>query len=295
MIARELSYTLHPSANVDAGLAEQTFWDKIVGQYAPTYMFRLVPYPTKAKVVPFIPGLRDNWDPNGEGVTFPGRDIEVQDMSCHLPRQLRAVGIFAGRGSIAGGVLPDSTAADKLQLGGLYMAQGVKTGMVLMRQAPSFLWDANLAYRFTDQAIKVRSNAFAHPHAGAAPTGPTTGDTKQDVSDVLNLVARAIYVNEILKDRWGDISTTLRFDVAPGSSVSMEGTAGAFGQAGETRYAQVLRVGHQFDAQQQSCRSQFKLGYIHTEGEHSQDQFTIEGHPLYTTTWPGDQHVTQDN
>jgi hypothetical protein len=300
MIARDLACTLQPTANITDGLAHQTFWDKIVGQYVPTYMFSVVPYPTYAKVVPFIPGLRDNWDPNGDGVTFPARDIEVQDMSCALPRSLRAVGIFGGYGSRAGAYMPgedDVIAADTLNIGGFYMAEDVKTGMVLMREAPSFLWDAAVAYQFTDQVTKIRGNAFAHPNAGDDPNNGTNkmpANIKKDVAAMLDQVAHATYVNEILKNRWGDISTTLRFDVAPGSSVSLEGTSGAFGESGETRYAQVLRVAHSFDAQQQQCRSQFKLGYMHTEAEHEQDQFTTDAHPFYTTTWTGDKHITQN-
>ena len=115
---------------------------------------------------------------------------------------------------------------------------------------------------------------------------------KQDVLSLLDLIAHATYVNEVLKNRYGDISTCLRFDVCPGSSVKIEGTAGQFGAPnGEDRYGQVMRVTYMFDAQQQKCGTNYRIGWMHTAGEHNLDQFTINAHPLYKTTFTGDKLV----
>lgn len=286
-ISNDLNCTVQPTSNISDGLAHQTFWDKIVGQWVPTYMFSLVPYPTKAEIVPFIPGLRAVWDPSGDGYTFRGRDVSVQDMNCILPRAMRGVGIFGGYGSKGGGFFPD--ASNQISVVGLFVA--ADSGMIVMRECPSFLWSAEIPFEYTDQVMQKRGNAFNHGGAGAAPAKKNRKNVKQDVKAMLNVVAQATYVNEVLKNRWGDISTPVRFDVAPGSSVSIEGTSGSFMTDGEDRYAQVLRVTHQFDAQQQQAGSSFRLGYMHTEAEHSLDQFTIDRHPFYKKTWTGAKHI----
>ena len=291
MISQDLDCTVQPTSNIQDSLAQQTFWDKIVGQYVPTYMFSLIPYPTKAEMQPFIPGLRAVWDPGGETYTFKGRDIEVQDMNCILPRALRGVGIFGGYGSKCGGFFPDDSG--QVTVVGMFVPEGVETGMIIMRECPSFLWTAEIPFEYTDQITKPRGNAFNNGGGGAAPAAKKNRKkVKEDVKVMLNLVAQATYVNEILKNRYGDISSPLRFDVAPGSSVMIEGTSGQFMSDGEDRYGQVLRVSHQFDAQQQRAGSQFRIGYMHTAAEHELDQFTIDSHPFYTTTWPGAKHIT---
>lgn len=293
LVGRDIGGSLMPTAQAVDQLANQTFWDKLIGQLAPTYMFSLIPFPSKATIVPFIPGLADVWDPANEQFTFKSRDIESQDMNCMLPRQLRAIGIFSGYGSAAGGTLPGGN-ANNYRVGGMFIPAGVTTGTVMFREAPSFLWQSAMSYRFSDQVTRVRGNAHNHPRAGQPDQQqPSPEAVQKDVRNALNDVAHATYVNEVLKNRWGDIATAINFDVAPGSSVKIEGTSGKFMQDGEARYGQVVRVAHYFDAQQQRCRSAFRIGYLHTEEEHDMDQFTIDAHPYYDNTWAGAKHITR--
>jgi hypothetical protein len=290
-IGNDLGYLQVPVMSAIEQLSQQTFWDKIVGQLAPTYMFSLIPFPNRASIVPFIPGLRAVWDPNSEGFTFKARDIEVQDTNCLLPRQLRAMCVYSGQGCIAGGFMPASSSVNNFKVGGAYVGS-TQAGTIMMRRAPSFLWDAPCVHRFTGHVTQIRSNAHNNPGAGNTPTGPTPDALKKDALNMLDRVAHAWYVAEVLKHRWGDISTSIRFDVAPGSSVSIEGTSGQFMTDGEARYGQVTHVTHAFDAQQQRCHSTFRVGYIHTAAEHNQNQFTIDSHPFYNTIWTGQQHIT---
>lgn len=288
MIGKELANVQNPRA-MGERLARQTFWDKLVGELSPTYMFKIIPYASIARVVPFIPGLRAVWSPHGEDFTFKASDIEVQDSTCHLPRQLRALCVFGGVGLRANATGQPANKLNNFRIGGAYV--GGDTGMVVVREAPSFLFDTKLAHRFTGQITNLHGNAFNHPGAGAAPAGVKPDDIGKDALKMLDVVAHAWYVAEVLQNRYGDISTPLRFDVAPGSSVKIEGTSGAFMHDGEDRYGQVVRVGYMFDAQQQQCRSQYRIANMHTGDEHMLDQFTTDTHPFYLTTWPGDEHM----
>jgi hypothetical protein len=89
-------------------MANVTLWDKLVGDLSARYMFKIIPYPTKAKVVPFIPGLRSYWDPSLYGFSILARDMEMQDMAAHLPRATRGVGVLIGRSGMQHPELPVS-------------------------------------------------------------------------------------------------------------------------------------------------------------------------------------------
>jgi hypothetical protein len=240
-------------------------------------------------VVPFIPGLRAFWDPAGEGFTFKARDIVVQDMSSILPRQIRAVGIYAGFGCRAGGALPGST-VNNYRIGGMYLAPTATTGMIIMHKPPSFLNDSTFTWLYSGQVTQIRGNVF-HPGSGSKPTTTPSSLIQQDAKNMMNIVARVHYITDVLKNRWGDITTAVRFDVAPGSSVKIEGTSGSFMGTGEDRYGQVVRVAHYFDAQQQRCGTSFRLANMHTATEHTMDKYSISNHPYYTTTYTGAKHM----
>jgi hypothetical protein len=100
-----------------------------------------------------------------------------------------------------------------------------------------------------------------------------------------------MYVSELLKNRYGDISGPVRFDISPGTTLKMEGTSGAFGGTGEARYASVVRTSHFFQAQQQKCYTAFRLAHIRTEAENNDDAYSTERHPLYTNIWNGDYNL----
>lgn len=293
--------TLTPSnaSNTLHGMANMTFWDKLVGELSSKYFFKLIPFPDRAELVPFIPGFAPQggvWNPNGEAATIMARDISQQDMNAHLPRALRAVGFYAGHGSRAGGNLIPDDAVNDDTIGGMYI--GRDNGMVMLKRAPQYLSNYVLPFVFAADALginDVRGNAFNHPGDGApnaAAQDPKAG--KEDAVTLLNELAHAMYVYELLKNRWGDITGPVRFDICPGSTISFEGTDGQ-GQppgAGELRYGEVIRVSHYFDAQHQKCYTGFRMAHVRTGDEHGDPDYTIDQHPLYTNSWHGDYQMT---
>jgi len=292
--------TLTPStaANTFTGMANTTLWDKLVGELAPKYMFAIVPYPTTAKVVPFIPGLGDFWDPYGLGTTILARDQSVQDMDAKLPRAIRAVGLFAGHGSRAGGNLRKKDNTTNTTIGGMFV--GRDDGIVIMREAPAFLAQYVVPSVFTGDsqaraAGKVRGNAFNHPKRGSAPAEVPKNpkEIKEDAQTLLDRLAHSMYVNEILKQRFGDLKGPVRFDIAPGSTISIQGTAGPFNGTPEYKFASVLRTSHFFDAQNQNNYTSYRLAHIRTETEFGMPAYTVPKHPLYNNIWVGDYNFLE--
>jgi len=291
--------TLTPSnqSNTMNAMAHTTFWDKIVGELSPKYYFKLIPFPEKAAIVPFIPGLR----PATPWNTIESIDMAHQDMNARLPRATRAVGIFAGHGSRAGGNLFPDDGVNEDTLGGMYV--GRNDGIVILKRAPQYLSKYVTPSVFSGDAlglngaVGVRGNAFNHPGAGVPHAGaPDPVAQKEDAKLLLNEFAHAMYVSELLKNRWGDIVGPVRFDICPGSTIAFQGTDGENQppDAGELRYGEVLRVSHFFDAQHQKCYTAFRMIHIRTATEHASDNYTVTSHPLYDNdpVWKGDYNLT---
>jgi len=284
------------AGNTFNAMAHATFWDKIVGELSALYFFKLIPYPEKAKIVPFIPGLRDEWNPGGGAATILARDMSYQDVSASLPRAIRAVGLFGNKGGAAGANLEMADAVNNTEIGGMFV--GRPNGVVILKPAPLYMSEFVQKCVFAANAAAidggVKANAFNNPDAGVPdPALPDPVNVKEDAKTLMAKLAQALYINEVLKLRYGDIRGPVRFDISPGSTISFQGTEGAIMPAnGEKRYGAVTRVHHSFDAHSQKCHTEFRLTHIRTEAEHNDDAFTVTNHPLYTENFVGDYNLT---
>ena len=300
-IANDLAVNILTPASVGntaQSLAHTTFWDKIVGDICPRYYLKLIPYPERAVLAPFIAGLRDEWNPGGGAATIIARDMSHQDMESGIPRPLRAVGLFTSHGGQAGANMRPLDGVNNAEIGGMYIGTR-PNGLVMLKEAPSYLSESvtPAVYAAKSSGIgSTRANAFNHPVAGDAPA---VGDPAQPkvlklaAQPVLLKMAQAMFVGEALKNRYGDIVGPVRFDISPGSSISFQGTEGSPVPAdGEIRYGAVLRVKYSFDAQGQQCYTAYRLINVHTVDEHASDDYSIADHPLYTENFIGDVHTT---
>jgi len=299
-IANDIAVSVHdPSNNTNhyRALAHTTLWDKLVGDLAPTYMFSVIPFPEKAKVVPFIPGLQDVHNPHGTKYTIMARDYGPLDMPSKLPRALRAVAVFTGHGFRSGANLSPNDGPNALTVGGIHVARD--DGMVLFKTAPRYLSEyvngALYSGTTTGGTGKTKGNGYNNPGAGVAPGVVGPAAAKDDIKPILDKFAQALYANEVIKGRQGQLSGPIRFDIAPGSTISIEGAASAFvpnsDPQGEARYATVVRITHYFDAQTPSAGTTFNLAHIRNSGEHLSADVSVERHPLYDRKWAGDKLI----
>lgn len=281
------------NTNHFAAMANTTLWNKLVGDLGQKYMFSVIPYPEEAKVVPFIAGLQDIHNPRDEKYTIMARDITFIDLNTHLPRPLRAVGILGGHSNASGVAIGSGTTESPLRfVSGMFIGQD--EGLVLYKSAPRWATEIGIPWvtSLTTSGVgSFRSSAFDPRVAPPAPKG--TGDElaarRAGFSTILDNYARAMYAQEVLKNRIGQLSGVVRFDIAPGSTISIEGQRDTFTDDGpiDVRYATVLRVTYAFDAESQGAGTSFELGHIRNKQENESASTSIEKHPLYTNKWIG--------
>jgi hypothetical protein len=297
-IAHHMASVSLSASSEYAAMANMTFWDKLVGDFASTYMFSIIPYPSMAKVVPFTPGLRDYWDPWGLGYTFPSSQSSSVSIQAIMPRTIRAVGLIAGNGSTSG-VSRDPVTPSMHQIGGWY--DSYQNGMISIRQAPAFLSElpgASQALWATGAQTGLKSNAFSHPGAGSDPPGTLLRSPRQYVENnrgILDNLAHALYVSEVLRHRTGSLYGPLRFDVAPGSTVKFEAPMGAYTlgvqTTGQPFFATVTGVSYLLDAVNSQAGVGYQLAHIRSDKENELDATSTASHPLYTANWYGDYFV----
>jgi hypothetical protein len=298
-IAADISVTTFTPDNTNyyGAMAHTTFWNKLVGDLGPTYLFSVVPFPDKAKIIPFVPGLRKTWQPNPrDKYTIRARDITYLDLNSRLPRALRALGLFGSHGSRTNHGLGGEAVITK-SIGGMHVARD--DGMIIFKQAPRWIADFAAGNHYSGVssggAGNPKSTAF-EPTAGDAADATTNdkdpGKLREEAKGLFDALAHAMYANEVLKNRNGRVNGAVRFDISPGSTIRLEGTGSDFVAGsdafGEDRYASVISVGYQFDAETRTAGTSFHLAHVRNEAENESDDTSLDGHPLYKNKFIGE-------
>jgi len=230
----------------------------------------------------------------GDDFTILARDLDVYDMSTQLRAPLRAVGVYSGHASRCAffgarqRMVPGTETC-----GGWYIAR--PDGLVKIQPAPQYMNLVLPAAHSKEAAAadgkKVKGTAV-NPGVGDAPEEMAPKDKIAKQKGALDAYARALYATETLRARSGFLGGPLRFDICPGSTIKVEGTAGAFlagvDPHGEPRFATVYRVRLEVDAQTPSAGASFDLSNVRTETENTNDDTSIDRHPLYDRVWTGD-------
>jgi hypothetical protein len=300
-IREDLAASMHNGAsntNHFAAIANTTLWNKLVGDLCQRYMFSVVPFPESAKVVPFIAGLRTEFNArDDDDYTIMSRDIISFDLNSYLPRPLRAVGIYGGHSSIGGTDMRIAQDVPTLQeVSGMFI--GRDEGLVMYKAAPQ--WAVNIGTPWINTVSSAgvgtpRSSMF-DPKIGDEPETGSKDSIRRlrsDLSGILDKYAQAMYAQEMLKNRMGQLSGAVRFDIAPGSTISIEGQGDTFTDDGvvDVRYATAIGVTYYFDAEAQAAGTAFRLAHIRSEGENELQATSIEKHPLYKAKWTGAELV----
>jgi hypothetical protein len=301
-IAEDIAVTgTDPSKNTNwyLPMANTTLWAKLVGDLAPNYMFSVIPFPTKAKVVPFIPGLRTHWQPDeDEDFTIKGRDMDLVDVNSQLPRPLRAMMLFAAQNNAAGASFIPGTPPE-LQVGGGHVADRAD-GMVIFKRAPQWLSHFVVESEYADKAAGVGGvkGGAIWPRVGEAPDKPDPKAVLLRARPMIDQMAHSLFANEALKGRSGQISGALRFDVAPGSTIRFEGTSGRFidEEQGQDLFGAVVRVTYYIDAETPRAGTAYHIAHVRNEPENEDDDTSLTKHPLYAedAIWPGAVHIEAD-
>jgi hypothetical protein len=288
-------------ASLDS-IARSTIWDVLVGNLAGHFMFALVPCINKALVVPFAPGLQTPYRR-----TILSNDFEFIDLHTYIPRPVRAVAVMADQefftgGHNAGGEANPDVAA-LAGVGGVFVANDVPAGQGMIRFIGPPTWLAGIPsegsspLRTSGVGQRIACGTATTPMAGSNANlvggagGMTQGQVALQSVDIFNRFAQSAYVADALRGRTGQLVGKLRFDIAPGSNVFIEGQTeqfiGAADQLGDNAYATVVKVSIGMDAEASKAGTNFQLLHIRNTKENQLPSTSIAAHPLYSKQFLG--------
>lgn len=276
--------------------ASTTLWGKLVG-YTSMFGAAIIPMVDKALVVPFVPGIRSKYCK-----TIETCDYAHINISQAVYQQLRGIALI-GNLELSTNVAPvgNRDVASLVGSGGCYAPEGVKSGMIKFLPTPP--WLNNIAFgghspkKVLGIAGKRAISSATTPRTAnsdeliANKDGQTREELITDTSDLFDAYARYAYVSEVLRGRFGSVSGKLRFDIAPGSSVALAGSAERFLQdqdaLAETMVANVMRVSIGINAEASQVGTSFALSHVRTAAENKDDKYSVPFHPLYDDSFVG--------
>jgi hypothetical protein len=270
-----------------SSFAGTSMWHALIGSIIPELGLSVVPLNNSAMLVPAFEMARD------AGMTIEPNDVIDLNFSVRSQRPLFGVGIMAGQHM---GPMPIK---DKQCVGGTYVAaldavSPVNDGMWLFAPAPSWLDDWS---SFDESAIDGDGSVN---RLMVLPSNTTTGADKIAVASdpaavvgtwnsVADKYAQMLYAANALQGRDGTLVSKLRFDIAPGSTIRIQGDNEFIG-AGTDKLASdmfgfVNRVTITINAQDASATTTFNLANIRTAEENESDRFSMITHPFYQSNY----------
>jgi hypothetical protein len=280
-IARQIS-----DATIE-GYANTTFWDKLVGEFCPSFGMAVVPAVEYALVVADTPAYR-----GGPWKTITTGEYDSFQMQADLERPLRAVGVVMQFGSFMGVPEGSTTKPSPVPAVGGCHAENLdepNDGVVQYVAAPRFLqclvthepW----ARGTTGMGQNAPSPTATTPNATGGQLAAQTATFTPAVNAVLDRYAQSIFVQNMLRGRSGIVGGKLRFDIAPGSIVTVKGSEEKF-LAGEDELATdvvgcVARMTVAINAEAGIAGTTFVLSHLRTAAENGVDRTSVAQHPLF--------------
>lgn len=292
------------------GMGQNSFWSKLVGELAPSFLFAVSPSVEFAQAIPFFPGLNTpHVTITGEEYNYANFNVNCARMvSCiamHWPPQGEGGSQFTHGGRLGAKHSYCSTVGKYPKNADDYSHHW---GNILVRQPPPWL-----AYPVYKEAY-ARENHFNYQRRSACrpqqgseenPEAPDTHRTvektflekKDDVDgeqlNIYDRFAAHFYKSTILGQRHGELSGKLRFDIAPGSIVKIEPPITEIGQSNAPLYGAVVSVSFVINAEQHQAGTSFTLSHMRTEEENNVSNRDSRVHyvgtvaPIYKKEEPG--------
>lgn len=275
------------NATIDS-YANTTFWDKLVGEFAPMFGLAVVPLVDKALVVADTPAYGANvWR-----TVTPG-EYDSFDHTAFLDRPMRAVAVYGNVASFTGarnGPQP----VNHRDVGGCFAAEGVSPGDGLVQYVRAPAWldtvmsGAVYGRAATGNDRQQPTNTPTTPGATPPPPLNTPAYTEQltNVQPLYGRYAQTVYALQALRGRSGTLSGKLRFDVGPGSVVRVSGTPDVRTAPGLDKlagdfYACVARVTVNINCESALAGTTFQLTHLRTAAENGHPRTSVNQHPLF--------------
>lgn len=277
---------------------QTSFWGKLISDYCQQFLFAISPAVDWALPIPFCSGLR--WRRGGKEIAI--KDYSYANFNCNMAQIIESVNILYPLTTQNGNdfrlAAPPPPRVAYYKPAAQYPPQSEidknderKRGMRLFKSPP--VWFAQLSLAAEGgllSAIDARQTTQPAPAAAgnAPPTGP---QAIQSNVRVIEKFAQQWFINEVLQQRYGEISGPLRFDIAPGSIVKIELPASdPNNAAAEYVVASVMGVSYVINAEKATAGTTFTLAHTKTKAENddTSTDFVTNEPPLYPkSVWLG--------
>jgi len=279
------------SAIAKDGMAYSSFWSKLIGEYAASFLFAVSPCPEFANVIPFFGGLRNFWK------EIDGREYSYANFNSNVAHLIESIEIRYSQKSTSGwaGLGGRSPATSYYFPWGRFPQENTDLrGQIIIKDPPGWLANAIPRSMLAPLTTGLGRCLGCTCSAGGGPEETPAGvlrpaDAEKNIADstIVDKVCEHWYKTEILSQRYGELSGKLRFDIAPGSIVKIK-QPDLSTDSEVVQYAAVTHVSFMVNAQQHTAGTSFTLLNLRTELENNNDLFTSQVPPLYPkSTWVG--------
>jgi hypothetical protein len=266
-----------------SGMAYSSFWGKLVGEYAPAFLFAVSPCPEFANVIPFFGGLRGFWK------EIDGREYNYANFNSSMASLIESIEIrYSQKQTSNWAVGGRGQALSYYRPWGRFPKKNKDLrGQIIVKDPPGWLAEAITQGAYAPLTTGFGQRVGDTMAPGKGPAAPPAGtlrpaDTESNIekSNLINLFCEHWYKTEVLSQRYGELSGKLRFDIAPGSIVKINKPDLATSSE-RAVYAAVTHVSYLINAEQHTAGTSFTLLNLRSELENNDSLFTSETPPLY--------------
>lgn len=296
------------------GMGHNSFWSKLVGDIAPSFLFAISPSVEFAQAIPFFGGLTTPHK------TIKGDEYNYANFNVNCARMVSCVAVHwpaqgSGTEPVRGG--EQAALISYCSSIGKYPTKSADYrhhwGNIMVRQPPPWLMSPVYKEAYTRaNHFQYNTRSALDPQAGPTenPEAPMSHTAVEDYYyatrarvdgadlNVYDRFAAHLYKSTILGQRVGELSGKLRFDIAPGSIVKIEAPITEIGSTKTMPlYGAVVGVSFVVNAEQHTAGTSFTLSHMRTEKENditnpdSKTHYVGEVPPLYRNAtgspWPG--------
>jgi hypothetical protein len=288
------------NSTIGQSFAYNSFWDKLVGEYAAQFMFAISPAVSWAIPIPFCGGLR--W--KDDDPVILADEYNYANFNASMQRIIESINVYFAVQSPTGATIgPDSRQAiSYYKLCATYPDTPKNTdGLKLFKTLPAWLANVELSLINGGNAINERSPTVAagsgKKNDSKPPDALENKAAAEKVKGIAQKFAHHWYVSEVLQQRQGELSGPLRFDIAPGSTVKIEtpakdktmggGDPALAAISSEYVYATIVSVAYVINAERATAGTSFSIMNTRTEEENKSADYTADTPPLYDERWGG--------
>lgn len=284
------------------GTGYNSFWSKLVGELAPSFLFAISPGANFANVIPFFGGLRVQPQVGSAWRVIKLDDYNYSNFNANLAQLIESVNIFwpfnSNSGADGG---KDSSAASNTFSYCRPAAQFPERpkdirGTVLVRELPHWLYNMAQLEAYTPESILPPVDTHKPGEGSSSPTGggPRLPQPANRYKRITQKYAEHWYKTTVLGQRYGELSGKFRLDIAPGSTIAIEvppdpPPINPLKDGAEPKYlfATVTQVAFNINAEQHAAGTSFTITNLRNKEENNNPDLTAETPPLYAQKWPG--------